>query len=433
MVVCCSSSPYVPGQPGAPWTKKEVIAVRGQIGWIIRNSKTALFQVDGGPVSTLEGKVANWRNISGKEIYYRYKRSIDENPPGIRESSSLQDAVLPNLSKLVRLTFHDCIKDSETGGCNGCLNFNHMGEENHGAKSQRCHKDQSCARESLPELTDNNNLLWVARVLEILYTNKNPPFSASKQFQLKASLRDSGKSRADLWAFAGLVAMETASQNHNNFCDPEGEGLCPGQFDESSPPCNYTLPNLTFKTGRKDCIPSCSGEDAAYGFCSTANETHCHPHGNGDSVTEFFQDTFNFTSRETVAILGAHTLGHANEQISGFRHYPWTSGGFQHVLNNNYYKQMANSGMYRTFRRKSFHKLQECNLIQIMHAVERKSSTNNSSKLRPSVHSIKINVYFSFMQTKKGHFLAANNSSFRNCSMPSPLTIDEDRPSNPAK
>ena len=106
-----------------------------------------------------------------------------------------------------RLGFHQCLKFSDgTGGCNGCLNFRNMGVETRG---RDCLRTQSCALNTHEKVTDNNNLLWVARVLEILYTEKNPPFSRAKDFQLKTSLRDSGKSRADLWAYAGLVAMET--------------------------------------------------------------------------------------------------------------------------------------------------------------------------------------------------------------------------------
>ena len=362
LIILCSCAPYLPGEPGAKWTRQDVIAIRGHLRWIMKNSRKALFKVGGGPVSALEGKVANWQNITGEEIFNRYFRMIDENPPGIRENGRTHESLLPNLGKLVRLSFHDCIKDSETGGCNGCLNFENMGAENKGKKSQGCQKDQTCVRDYLPKFTDNNNLLWVARVLEILYTNRNPPFHDSSTFRLEASLRDSGKSRADLWAFAGLVALETASQFHNNFCTGKGGELCPGQIDERSPPCGYTLPTLKFKTGRRDCVPTCSGADSVYGFCSTAPEIHPEPHGNGDSVTKFFKDTFNFTPRESVAILGAHTLGHANDQISGFRNYPWTHGGFEQVLNNNYYKQLAEPGMYRILKRRSVGKLQYCRL-----------------------------------------------------------------------
>ena len=340
-----TGSSYVPGTPGAPWTTKELVAIRGQLAAIFEDPKTALFKVSGGPVSFLEGKVSNWDAITGRDIFDRYDKGANDNPPGIQQKPGLASTLLPNIAKCVRLAFHDCVKDTETGGCNGCLNFHNMGAEGMGINSQ-CHKDQSCLNDSLAREIDNNNLLWLARVLEILYTNASPPFSTSRKFQLKISLRDSGKSRADLWAFAGLVALETSSQHNTLLCTGKGNGLCPGQFDERSPPCNYTLPKLSFKTGRADCIPSCTGADAFYGFCTTADETLPDPLGNGESVTTFFRDNFNFSPKESVAILGAHTLGHAHEQISGFRHYPWTTG-FTKVLNNNYYKQMANPGMYR--------------------------------------------------------------------------------------
>ena len=116
---------------------------------------------------------------------------------------------------------------------------------------------------------------------------------------------------------------------------------------------------MSFKTGRRDCIPNCTGANSFYGFCSVSNEIHPDPLGNGDSVTNFFKDTFNFTPRESVAILGVHSLGHGHEQIGGFRHYPWTRGRTQ-VLNNDYYKQMANSEVYRIRRQPSIG--QKCNL-----------------------------------------------------------------------
>ena len=119
------------------------------------------------------------------------------------------------------------------------------------------------------------------------------------------------------------------------------------------------MPTPTFKTGRADCIPSCTGADSFYGFCTNADEIHPDPLGNGDSVTQFFKDTFDFTPRESVAILGAHSFGHAHEQISQFRHYPWTKG-FRETLNNNFYKQMAEPGMYRALKNAKFK--QRCNL-----------------------------------------------------------------------
>ena len=55
-------------------------------------------------------------------------------------------------------------------------------------------------------------------------------------------------------------------------------------------------------------------------------------------------------------------FGHANDQISGFRNYPWTHGGFEQVLNNNYYKHMSQPGMYRVLKRRLVGKMQYCKL-----------------------------------------------------------------------
>ncbi len=39
-------------------------------------------------------------------------------------------------------------------------------------------------------------------------------------------------------------------------------------------------------------------------------------------VMSFFADEFGFSVNETVALLGAHTLGSANTHNSGFKAYP---------------------------------------------------------------------------------------------------------------
>ena len=69
------------------------------------------------------------------------------------------------MAKFVRLSFHFCIKDDETGGCNGCLNFKGMGVVAEDVKKQGCHFNGKCSKENLSKETDNNNLFWVARVL----------------------------------------------------------------------------------------------------------------------------------------------------------------------------------------------------------------------------------------------------------------------------
>ena len=286
----------------------------------------------------------------------------------------MDDAVLPDIAKVIRLAFHDCIKDDETGGCNGCLNFEGMGTESPGIISQMCMLDETCPRSSHPKTTDNNNLLWVSQVLEQVYNARNlpiPPWNnnfPATNFT-KQSLRKTGKSRADLWAYAGLVAIELAAQYHNNLCEPctqahcasETTTFCAGQVDENSPSCAYKIPEITFKYGRRDCVERCQGRNKKFRFCSPAHENHPDPQGNGNSVTNFFKEDFGLTGRESIALLGAHTFGHANEQISGFRHYPWVMQGLDR-LNNEYYKGLVDKGMYRRQFAKSADSKKPCDM-----------------------------------------------------------------------
>ena len=121
------------------------------------------------------------------------------------------------------------------------------------------------------------------------------------------------------------------------------------------------MPKFTFKYGRKDCAERCKGADGVYGFCSPAAETQPNPQGNGNSVTEFFRNNFKLTSRESIALMGAHTFGHPNERISGFRHYPWVPQG-QDRLNNEFYKGIVDKGYYRKRKEEKATKNQSCDV-----------------------------------------------------------------------
>ncbi len=65
-------------------------------------------------------------------------------------------------------------------------------------------------------------------------------------------------------------------------------------------------------------------------------ESHPNAVGNGKMTADFFEKEFNFTGRETVAIMGAHTMGRLHVQISLFR-YLWATRE-EHSFNNVYYK-----------------------------------------------------------------------------------------------
>ena len=306
----------------------------------------------------------NGQNVSGSYIYSRYynqsplrnaKRGDveEENDiPGIREGFNAHHAIIPNLPKVVRLAFHDCIRHADSSeGCNGCLNFEGMGGEQPGAfyLLDCTYKDDvDCPTKHAGKHTNNNNMFWTARVLEQIYTNVRPKLlpTSRKHKLLKKSLRDSGISRADLWAYAGLVAIHKALEHHNKNCHRENgeEGLCQNQINEDSEDCTTEIPNLPFKYGRIDCKQDwknrCKGLDGKHGFCDSSEEAHPNPHGNGKETTEFFKKEFGMTKKEAIALMGAHTLGAMHERVSGFHRYSWVQGG-KYELNNEYYQIMA--------------------------------------------------------------------------------------------
>ena len=258
------------------------------------------------------------------------------------------DGILPTAAKFVRLTFHDCLKETETGvGCNGCFNFKGVGDvwymhihcpNPKDEKTARfCNKHEFGLRPLVQNETDNNNLLWTGLALEHIYRGYD--------FDTKAadvdSLFSSGKSRADLWAFAGLVAVHKTIQNNNRKCQ---EAPCLLQVDETSPNCMLEPKTPAFKTGRADCVPSCG--DGYPAFCTAEHENHPDPHGNGQKTAQFFASDFGLNVQEAIALLGAHTLGRTHVTTSMWASIPWTPQG-KEDFNNFYYINGLNETGYR--------------------------------------------------------------------------------------
>ncbi|XP_013408457.1 putative ascorbate peroxidase [Lingula anatina] len=100
-------------------------------------------------------------------------------------------------------------------------------------------------------------------------------------------------SRADFWALAGIAALELAAENQR----------CRGRF------CSVPKPSVTFKWGRKDCASS-----------PTTKDMRELPNNHGDlaHVKKYFREEFGLNTREVVALMGAHTLGAAHRNQSGF-------------------------------------------------------------------------------------------------------------------
>ena len=61
-------------------------------------------------------------------------------------------------------------------------------------------------------MTINMNYNYGVEVLEAVYTDRTFP---KKSPVLEMSLKESGKSRADLWSLAGLVAVEYGIETNN--------------------------------------------------------------------------------------------------------------------------------------------------------------------------------------------------------------------------
>ena len=113
--------------------------------------------------------------------------------------------------------------------------------------------------------TNNNGLEHTVAILEELYVNPDFPKKTPK---LPASLRASGKSRADLWAFAAKVAVEYATEQ-NNF-------QCAGR------PSSWLGEGESMVSGHKDCMRNLGEED-----CQVRRYTYRVIHINRLKIMDF--------------------------------------------------------------------------------------------------------------------------------------------------
>ena len=121
-------------------------------------------------------------------------------------------------------------------------------------------------------------------------------------------------SRADFYALAAVAGLEKATS-----CSQD-------KF----------LGRYQLKFGRQDCstVPH---EDSQNNFPNVV--------GNIDDTLSYFAKEFGFNTRETVALLGAHTLGRVSMETSGFEER-WVRNTLANdvnpasVLDNEYYKEL---------------------------------------------------------------------------------------------
>ena len=87
---------------------------------------------------------------------------------------------------------------------------------------------------------------------------------------LEISLKQSGKSRSDLWQLAGLVALEQALERANRACDLDFHARQQVTLLEGRDKCEFKLTKpLKFLTGRADCI---SDDPEGRGYVTTKPE-----------------------------------------------------------------------------------------------------------------------------------------------------------------
>jgi len=287
-------TPYVPGQPGGAWTPKEIQIVKSKIKQVI---------------------------------------DPEMRPDALQEMTSLKDTSWTDeisAPKLLRLLFHDCMLYTDgSGGCDGCIYWGEIGER---------FTEQSKTQFSLPRFNRGNNsgLGPTVEVMEEIYTNPDFPTKAPK---LEQSLQNCGKSRADLWALAGIVAIEQGIVDQNLGCqypdEPRMKVLqqCVRNAKEDSCFVDYSNPAV-FKTGRADCVTS---EPKA--FMSAKREEQPNPHDNGKDIVQWMKTNFGVNGKETVALMGAHTFGRKHRSHSMFP-YPWTNRNNM-FFNNEYFRNMA--------------------------------------------------------------------------------------------
>lgn len=147
------------------------------------------------------------------------------------------------------------------------------------------------------------------------------PINALAPIVNNTRYKAAGLTRADIWALATLTGCNVAHPNSNDFFSLGSYG----------------------RVGCEDLGTPCfdvAGEDVG---CTPITGPHRDlplSDLDTDDVLDFFNDAFGFTDQETVALMGAHTLGAAKITNSGFNATRgWVFNN--QILDNEYYAQIV--------------------------------------------------------------------------------------------
>jgi len=293
---------YQPGTPGGPWTPAEIDIVRAKL----------LRMLDPTQDWRIFPDRSKWRDMP------------------------------PTETKLLRLAFHDCLKYTDgSGGCDGCLDWKNMGFRYKNFFNLGLPKEERKPKRFYPVVRkgDNNGLRSIAKALEKIYTTTDWP---KKTPMLDASLKSTGKSRADLWAFAANVVLEQSIERANYACDHDRTMRQQIGLLEGRDKCDIKLTRpIKFFFGRADCIPD---PNAELPYMAAKEEAQPSPFGSGDEALIFMKENFGMTIRHSAALMAVHSAANSLPLNTVGMKYTWMGNGY---LSSMYFKVIANRPMYK--------------------------------------------------------------------------------------
>eukprot|EP00928_Gymnodinium_smaydae_P099442 TRINITY_DN9484_c0_g1_i1.p1 TRINITY_DN9484_c0_g1~~TRINITY_DN9484_c0_g1_i1.p1 ORF type:complete len:728 (-),score=46.92 TRINITY_DN9484_c0_g1_i1:137-2320(-) len=399
---------YIPGTPGSRWTEQEALDVYTKLR-IITNHPAALVKQSGldkkaecytetqivfseragSSEASCERECTQTYQDRCSSFFFEQSTAscklFQHQPCSHVKNWAQHMGVDPFMPMYLRLGFHVCVPyEDGTGGCDGCVSTEDMFVRYIRQKNGKPFHTRPAERKG-----SNGNMHVALDMLEKIYTDPHFP-PGSPVLNGGKSLKDTGKSRADLYAFAAIAAVNWGFTNNNIAC-VTGENLYKVMGGISFP-CNVTLERpLAFKSGRKDCLKkdrpqewkcddSCKGGDSLVrdqgckgGFYRCKMQKKCMSEAcrgcgkclppwdgshkprpwesvkkqrtppswlNGSMLSDFFNINFGFNKQEAVAIMGAHGIGDFHSETSGGFRYMWTQQQ-DTLLNNLYYRVIS--------------------------------------------------------------------------------------------
>jgi len=195
----------------------------------------------------------------------------------------------------------------------------------------------------IPKVATNNGLTTIVKALEYVYDDPYWPPGAER---LETSLKESGKSRADLWQFAANVAVELEIERSNFGCKYDKTNQQSAVLEGGEDACLIKLHRpIPFTFGRKDCISDGGKQkDLNATYKTTHPETPFNHHGPSKDILEGMEKEFGLTNEESIALMATHSTAPNKPNERENIKYGWIGN----YLGNMYFKYLAMVPTYMT-------------------------------------------------------------------------------------